>query len=149
MKYHKEIKREIESLVGVNLNPKTVCYWEPSSKALMRLKRVREFKMANELTQDDLKKQKEAVSLLTKAKDFLEMGCVEQIKAREYRVKPIKGYNKTTHIVYINPSGQKVCDCQGWNTKVRNGDKGSCSHCLAVSQFIYLNNYQIGVDKAR
>jgi len=96
-----------------------VMYWEPNSKQLIERKNNGE---------------REATSMLNKAHKFLTAGCVCQKSEGIYMIKPLINYNKTTYTV-IEKDGGYYCNCQGFHKN------GSCSHILAVRQFIFAGNY--------
>lgn len=96
---------------------KNVIYWEPESQQLLRLKRDG---------------SKEAGTLLKKAQDFLVFECIEE-KDDGFICKPIKGYNTKTYNIINNQ-----CNCQGFSTKLKNGEKPMCSHTLAVKLYLYV-----------
>jgi len=99
-----------------------VMYWCPESQELLRQKKDG---------------STEAATLLSKAETFLLNGCIERFGSL-FVCRPLKGYNKTTYKIKSNPW---VCDCQGFNSKIKNGETGNCSHILAVKQFIFMENY--------
>lgn len=96
-----------------------VMYWEPESKQLMARKQNGE---------------REATTMLNKAHKFLMAGCISQKSEGIYMIKPLINYNKTTYTV-IEKDGGYYCNCQGFHKN------GSCSHILAVRQFIFAGNY--------
>lgn len=103
------------------VNFRTVAFWEPRSQQLLALKENGDT---------------EAVTLLTKAKKFLEYDCIER-DGENWICKPIKGYNNTTYHI-IEMGDTLICDCQGY------ANKQFCSHCLAVLQFDFIKNYKGG-----
>jgi len=90
--------------------PWNVMYWEPVSQ--------------------ELRRDGSHASILKKAKDFIEGGCIEKTDSG-WICKPLFRYNKTTHRIQDLESGIR-CSCQGWNTN------GFCAHCLAVKQFEFM-----------
>lgn len=103
------------------LNFKNVMYWETESRQLLELKQNGD---------------KEAATLLTKAKHFLENDCIEQINRKLFIVKPIKNYNKTTYRIKNINDEEFICNCQGFSKN------GICSHIIAVKQKIKIDNYK-------
>lgn len=110
---------------GINIEPprvytpKNVCYWEPESKQLVQYKKDG---------------SKEAATLLKKAEIILENDCVEP-RGTAFAIKPIKGYNKTTYLIEENE-----CNCQGFQTKLKNGEKPNCSHLIALKQWRFIHD---------
>jgi len=107
-----------------NFDFHNVMFWEPKSKQLVYLKKNGD---------------KTAASLLTKAKDFLIHKCIESISENLFRVKPIKGYNKTTYRI-TRGDGWWDCNCQGFNKEKKETGQGFCSHCLAVKQHLFIKS---------
>ena len=92
-----------------------VMYWEKDSQLLVKQKQSGE---------------KEAATLLTKAREFLFKNCI--VKREDHFIcKPIEGYNKTTYTIRQIGDGFE-CNCQGFS------NNHYCSHILAVRQFIFL-----------
>lgn len=111
-------------------NKNNVCFWESTSKTL---------KVAKE------KGEKQAGVFLTKAKKFLDMGCIERINGTNWICKPIKNYNNTIYRIKITENGLE-CDCQGFNKKLKDYNNGIsntkpiCSHIIGVKQFCFIES---------
>lgn len=109
------------------LNPNNVIYWEEESQRLRH---------------DP--KQKPTV---IKANKFLKARCIEKKSDGEWICKPLKDYNKTTHVIRSYEQGLS-CSCQGFYAKKDAHDKGLseikpfCSHTVAVKQFCFLEANQ-------
>ena len=89
------------------LTAKNVCYWMESEGILL----------------GDMK---------SKAKKFIKNGCVKKaIRDNVFIVKPLEGYNITTHLV-----DNEICSCQ-WRQK----HNLECSHEMAVKIFKFLENW--------
>ena len=84
-----------------------------------------------------------AQPLLTKAKAFVNEGCIEALNNSTWICKPLKKYNKTTYFIRSTSAGF-TCTCQGFNKKYQDYEAGRselkpiCSHILAVKQFCFL-----------
>lgn len=107
--------------------PNNVIYWEETSKQLRH-------------------NPKTKFSVL-KANRFLRGGCIERKSETEWVCKPLKDYNKLTHVIRstINSTcDELVCSCQGFAKKEydykhkSSGIKPFCSHTIAVQQFCFL-----------
>jgi hypothetical protein len=94
---------------------RNVCFWEPESRRLIKLK------------QDG---SKEAATLLSKAKKFLENNCIKRISQQKWHCLPLEGYNSTTYLISFIDSWD--CNCQGFS------NNQNCSHILAVKQYEYM-----------
>jgi len=105
----------------VSFNPNNVMFWEPESQELISLKKDG---------------SKQAGTLLNKAHRFLEEGCIQRIGNNQWVCHPIKGYNKTIYRIELNTSFN--CNCQGYQSKLRKGEKPICSHIIAVKQFEFM-----------
>lgn len=112
-----------------------IARWEPKSKEL----KVYEDYMGDD--PEKLEMKKHARVWLAKAREFLDNDCIK-ITKMGWDCKPIKGYNKTTYSLFQNQYGHLVCNCQGYQTKIKNGQEGFCSHCLAVKQFRYMKTHE-------
>lgn len=112
----------------INYSPNNVVYWEPKSKELKVLKD---------------QGNKTAGALLTKAKKFIENGCIAQTMPNIWVCKPLKNYNKTTYLITHAQDGFN-CDCQGFNKKLKEYKEGVsenkpiCSHIVGVYQYCFL-----------
>ena len=71
-------------------------------------------------------------TLNDKAKKFIDCGCLESaLDGNGYLCHPIQGYNtRTYHIQRVDES--YVCNCQGFQSKLKKGEFPFCSHVLAV-----------------
>lgn len=89
----------------------------------------------------DVYKQELSGSVSSKARKFCKENCVELISTsgfiRNYNVKPIPGYNKTTYHVTITPTENK-CDCQAFVKENK-----ICSHILSVQLYIKTRELKI------
>ena len=101
---------------------RNVMYWEPDSMELIKLKKDG---------------SKQAATLLTKAEDFLLNDCIVRTNIG-WDCLPIEGYNSTTYHIFIDQYSNFACNCQGFVSKVKNGEKGICSHIVAVKQFNFM-----------
>lgn len=119
------IKREPPT----KIYPHNVMYWEPHSMELIRIKKDG---------------SKEAGSILKKAKILLEEDCIKKVDRNEWKILPVEGYNKTTYKVVFN-GRDLTCNCQGYNSKLKRGDKGICSHTIGVEQFEYMEGFNGGI----
>lgn len=103
--------------------PNNVCFWEEESQRL--------------------RSDKKQGAILSKAKRFLQEGCIEQQSETEWICKPIKDYNHATHRIRSFKE-YLVCGCQGFKIKEKAFEKGTsetkpfCSHTVAVKQFCFL-----------
>ncbi len=68
-------------------------------------------------------------SFKNKVQKFIEHNCVKKTE-EGWEVKPIEGYNHTTHKVKIEGEDLK-CSCQGFQ---KNGD---CSHLAAIRAYTF------------
>lgn len=108
--------------------PNNVCYWETTSKDL--------------ITEDKGK------PMLTKARKFLENDCIRGVgeTLTTWECLPLPNYNKTTYRISLTKTGF-VCNCQGFNKKLKDYDslssdvKPICSHILAVKQLNFINKH--------
>lgn len=122
------MKQETETFEKpINYTPNNVCYWEEESKQLMT--------------------GKKNGAILSKAKRFLQEGCIERKSDGEWICKPIKNYNHGTHRIRSFKENL-VCGCQGFVAKEKAFEKGTseikpfCSHTIAVKQFCFLEANQ-------
>jgi len=71
-----------------------------------------------------------------KAIKFFDLDLIEQISPLEFRINPIKGYNKTAYSVTCKRNLIGVhswkCNCQFHKTTEK-----TCSHILAVKIFLH------------
>ena len=96
-------------------DPKKVCYWYEQKRELLGSKK-------------------------TKAKKFLELGCVLEIQEKgKFVVKHIEGYNKTNHQVDLN---NNTCSCQS-NQKFGN----ICSHIMACRMYKFKEEWNNGMPR--
>jgi len=119
-------------------NSHNIVHWEPESKKLLVFSQY----MGGDPVKLEIKKH--AKSWLAKAGTFLDNKCIEKKTRWKYICKPLDGYNKTTYSIFINqdPTGPEMeCNCQGFQTKIQKGEEPFCSHCLAVKQFIHINQH--------
>lgn len=103
----------------IEITPGNVMYWEEESKKLLKLKK---------------EGSEHVAPYLSKARNFLENGCVVRIGSNSWKVLPIKRYNKTTRFIDQKITGF-TCTCQGF----KNNE--FCSHILAVMQFNFMEAY--------
>lgn len=94
------------------LTPKNVCYWYEKIGKL-------------------------AGSQKSKAKKFLELGCVLETKAPNlFIVKHIEGYNKTNHKVEFIHKVNIKCSCQFFQKVGKE-----CSHIMAVKLYKFMKGW--------
>lgn len=104
-------------------NSSNIHFWEPISKGL--------------------KDKKEGKVLISKAKKFIDQGCVKQISIASWICSALKGYNKSSYYINSIQDGFE-CDCQGFKQKLKEYEEGHsdqkpiCSHVLAVIQFNFM-----------
>jgi len=87
-------------------------------------------------------------SVKTKARNFLDKGLVEWDAAtKQFYVNPVEGYNTRRYSI-SNRNGGFECNCQGCQTKIKNGkynpstdDIPACSHILAVLMFLQIEEH--------
>jgi len=108
----------------LNYTPTNVIYWEETSKELRREGRF-------------------GISLLNKARKFLQNNCIEQTSNTSWICKPIKEYNKKTYEI-TSTENKFQCTCQGYKKKFKEYSEGDsnilpiCSHALATIQFCFI-----------
>jgi hypothetical protein len=107
-------------------NYKNVIYWEPESRRLVRLSKLGD---------------KQVATLLHKAQLFLELECIKKSGPNEYLCLPIKGYNKTTYKIEFKDN-EWICNCQGYNSKLKSGEYANCSHIIAVKQWRFIKEHE-------
>jgi len=107
--------------------PWNVMFWEPESQNLIRLKKDG---------------SKEAATLLTKSRNFLEASCIKLVEKNKWECLPLPGYNKTTYKIELRDDGY-FCNCQGYNTKLKKGEEPTCSHIIAIKQFMFMRGNNI------
>jgi len=90
------------------ISPNNVCYWAEQEGILVG-------------------------SQKSKAKKFLEKGCVQYQGEGQWKVLPIIGYNKTTHEVDML---NRTCKCQFFR---KTGS--DCSHIKAVELKIFMDKW--------
>jgi len=110
------------------LDAYNVMHWEPETKRLMRLK-------ANGTPG--------VATILTKATKIIEQNCLEQTGDspqghERWQCKPLKGNSLHYTILYRGDNGSYDCDCQGFTTKIKQGDVGNCSHIVALKQLKFI-----------
>lgn len=104
--------------------PTNVIYWENTSNELRR-------------------SGKYGISMLNKARKFLQDNSINQIDNTTWVCRPIKDYNKTEHIIIDTKKGM-TCDCQGFKKARKDYDEGNssiipiCSHILTVKQYCFI-----------
>lgn len=109
--------------------PTNVIYWEATSQKLRQAGRY-------------------GISLLNKARKFLQNSSVNQITSTTWVCRPIKDYNKTEHYIILTRKGL-TCDCQGFKKKKSDYDHGHssikpiCSHVLAVKQYCFIEGRMV------
>jgi len=105
------------------LNPKTVCYYSHTLKDFV-----------------DEYGQKTAKTMMNKAERILERNLIQYDGDNTFKILPIEGYNtRTYHLRKIRKKGavteQFECNCQGYQTKIKKGEKPGCSHTLALALY--------------
>ena len=83
-----------------------------------------------------------------KIRKLIEFGCIEyDANEKHYICKPIKGYNTRTYKLVTSKEFGFVCNCQGFNAKLRKyresplgAPKPSCSHIGALYEHFALTN---------
>jgi len=88
---------------------------------------------------------KQGNAIKTKAKKFLKMKCLRyDPDMQEWKILPIKGYNKTTHTVKFIDK-KLTCSCQFYNNVSKDWEEPTCSHILCVWLWLKVRNW----DKER
>lgn len=147
----------------LRITPFNIMYWDPELKELVRLKEdikkeIDELETKNadipfnnwspydKEKYSSLEKHKlSKATMANKAIKFLEFDCIERTE-NGFICKPIPGYNQTTYT--IKDLGEVFeCNCQGFQTKLKNDGVGDCTHCLAVKSFIFMEQYNRSKDE--
>ena len=84
---------------------------------------------------------KEGGAIKTKALKFLHLHLVEyNIDTKEFHVKPIPGYNKTTYTIK-GEEGHLACNCQFYRKVSLLWEHPICSHSLAVKLYLEIRRW--------
>ncbi len=105
------------------LDPKSVCYYSHTLKSFV-----------------DEYGEKTAKAMQTKAEKLLDLGLISYKANGIFKVSPIEGYNTRTYLLTPTGQGESVsdkfsCNCQGYQTKIRKGERPGCSHTLALAMY--------------
>lgn len=96
--------------------------------------------MSNDVCFYDVVFKKVVGSMRSKALKFVKNKLIEYYGSNTWVVEPIKDYNKTPYTVE-NINGTFVCNCQGYQMKLKRLEAGDldvdpvCSHVLAVKLY--------------
>jgi len=84
---------------------------------------------------------KEGSAIKTKALKFLQHKCVGYDgDKKEFYVKPIPGYNKTTYNIK-SEKGHLACNCQFYRKVSHKWDHPICSHTMAVKMWLEIKRW--------
>ena len=109
------------------LNHKTIVYWSPELKRLEGVK--------------------QGSAIKTKALKFLKLNLVEyDHEKKEFHVKPIEGYNKTTYTIK-GEENHLACNCQFYRSVSMKWPHPICSHTMAVKLWLEIRRWNKGGKK--